>query len=106
MEVGQTYTIPAYNTTNAQFAQSSGAGELPKMVLSLLPCLVELFLQEVLILHLIVAISTLVLNFANTDDNGATTTANIVDIEFIGFQATVELDDDTAEELTDVGSLS
>ena len=45
------------------------------------------------------------LDFAFTDDNGVTTTANIVDIEFIGFQATVELDEDTAEELTDVGSL-
>ena len=108
MEVGQTYVIPAYNTTNGQFAQSSGPlnfqvlrdGITPTTVLgrvvsaeSFNPAFDGTYDQYI------------GLDFAYTDDNGVTTTANIVDIEFIGFQATVELDDDTAEELTDVGSL-
>ena len=108
MEVGQTYVIPAYTTTNEQFAQSTSA--LNFQVL-------RDGITATTVLGRIVSAENfnpafdgtydqyIGLDFTYTDDNGASTTANIVDIEFIGFQATVELNDDTAEELTDVGSL-
>ncbi len=109
MEVGQTYVVPAYSTTNELYAPSTD------------PINVQVLFNGITNTTVLVrAVSAekfapafdntydqyIGLNFVHTDDQGATTSANIVDIEFVGFRATYEITDElVVEELQDVGSL-
>ena len=109
MEVGQTYAIPAYSTTNELYAPSTD------------PINVQVLFNGITNTTVLVRVVSaekfapafdstydqyIGLNFVHTDDDGNTTSANIVDIEYVGFRATYEIEDElVVEELTDVGSL-
>ena len=109
MEVGQTYAIPAYTTTNELYAPSTD------------PINVQVLFNGITNTTVLVRVVSsekfapafdgtydqyIGLNFVYTDDDGNTTSANIVDVEFIGFRATYEITDElVVEELQDVGSL-
>ena len=107
MEVGQTYAIPAYSTTNELYAPSTD------------PINVQVLFNGITNTTVLVRVVSaekfapafdstydqyIGLNFVHTDDDGNTTSANIVDIEYVGFRATYEIEDElVVEELTDVG---
>jgi len=109
MAVGQTYTIPAYVTTDSQYAASTGI--LNFQVL-------QNGITNSTVLGRIVSVEKFIpafdktydqyigLDFTYTDSDGVSQgSANITDIEFVGFRATTELEDNVTEELNDVGSL-
>ncbi|AIX20959.1 structural protein [Synechococcus phage ACG-2014d] len=109
MEVGQTYSIPAYTTTNQQYAASTSTLNFQVLTNGI---------TSTTVLGRIVSVENfnpafdgtydqyIGLNFSYTDEDGVLQgTANISDIEYVGFRATNELTENVAEELQDVGSL-